>query len=235
MPSYATVSEFKDEVQITSHTTSDWIEALLDAAEQAINNICKRPDGFVADAVANARYYSGTGLPWQEIDECTSVSAVAVKDSPSDDEDSYTSWTVGTVGTTTDADVFPARGSGRNPQYGKTPYNLLVIGLNGAYSYFPSGRITTRRGFKPEYTGGVNLPTIKVTAKWGYATTVPYTIKQACIMQAARWYQRLKSSMADTTAGPEYGALLYRKVIDPDIELILVQGGYVKPTIGGAP
>jgi len=229
---YATVIEFRNEVQVTKET-DDWeIAAILDAAKGAIDNVCNRPDGFLAWPTASDRYYTGSGLTYQWIDECTAVTAVAVKDSPSDDEDDYTSWTVGTVGTTTDADVFPASGEPRAPDFNSTPYTFLIIGPNGDYSTFTSGQFTHRRGFRPFTTRAKGTPTVKVTARWGYSDTIPYTIKQACLMQAARWYQRLKSSMADTLAGPEFGKLMFRKVLDPDIELLLVQGRYVKPAVG---
>jgi hypothetical protein len=76
------------------------------------------------------------------------------------------------------------------------------------------------------------LPTVEITARWGYALTVPDAIQQATIMQAARWYQRLKASMADTVAGPEFGKLMFRKSLDPEIQFLLVAGRYVKPTTG---
>ena len=235
MPDYASVAEFKNEVQVDSATMDTEIEAILDAAEETINGVCNRPDGFLADATASARYYTGRGLAWMEIDECVAVTAVAVKDSPGDDEADYTAWTVGIVGTTADADVFPARGGPEAPDYNRTPYNLLVIGSNASYDHFTSGQYTTRRGFRPSRTGKRGTPTVQVTARWGYAAAVPDQIKQATIMQAARWYQRLKASMADTTAGPEFGTLMYRKVLDPDIELILKGARLMRPTTGGGP
>ncbi len=73
------------------------------------------------------------------------------------------------VGTTTDADVFPARGAPENPQYNQTPYDLLIIGSNAAYDHFTSGSYTGRRGFRPYRTGQRATPTVKVTARWGYS------------------------------------------------------------------
>lgn len=231
---YATVAQLKADINLRDDE-GKWTNTLdrcLDAAERVINRTCNRPDGFVADSSASARYYSGSGGPIQWIDECAAISSVAVKDSPSDDEDSYTAWTLGTVGTTTDADCFPASGSPEDPDFYRTPYTLLIIGANGSYSHFTSGSFTSRGGFRPTTTVARGVATVEVTARWGFATTVPDDIKEACIMQSARWFQRLKSSMADTVVSAEFGQLMFRKVLDPDIELILVQGRYVKPAIG---
>ncbi len=186
----------------------------------------------MADITASARYYVGSGNTIQHIHECVAISAVAVKDSASDDEDSYEAWVLGTVGSTTDADVFPASGDPQAPDYNSTPYRFLVIGANGAYSIFPSGSYTTRGGFRPMGSRTRGVTTVSVTARWGYADIVPDDIRTACIMQAARWYKRLQSSMGDTAASTEFGQLLYRQALDPDIRLILEAGRYVKPAIG---
>lgn len=229
---YATVLELRHHIDMTG-ITDDWeVAQLLDGAARTIDRKCKRPDGFFADVTASARYYVGSGRPYQRIDECALVTAVAVKDSPSDDEGDYTAWTVGTVGSTTSADCFPASGSVRAPNYTKTPYNLLIVGANGDYSNFISGEFTSRGGFRPSYTVSRGTPTVQVTANWGFSATIPDDIKMANLMQAARWYKRVQGSMADMTAGAEFGELMFRQRLDPDVALILVDGGYIKTAIG---
>lgn len=230
--SYATLAELKAEMNKTGSGDDASLQRILDAATKKIDRLCKRPDGFEADAVASARYYTGSGKPYQWIEECVAVTAVGVKDSPSDEEDEYTAWTVGTVGATTGADVFPASGEPEWPDYNSTPYTFLVVGANGDYSVFPSGRYTTRGGFKPSVLVARGVPVVKVTARWGYAAAVPDDIKEACLMQAARWYKRLQSAMADAVASADFGQLLYRQKLDPDIAGILLDGGYVKFLIG---
>ena len=126
---------------------------------------------------------------------------------------------VGVIGTTESADCFPARGDPRSPTYGRTPYSMLVTGPNGAYSVFTSGL----------YRGAA---TVKVTARWGYALTVPDDIQEVCIMQAARWWNRLQSAMADSVGSAEMGMLFYRQRIDPDIAAILIDGRYVRKSVG---
>jgi len=236
-PSYSTVEELRAEMNLDGTGDDATLERLLNAAERKINNLCNRPDGFVADTSASARYYEGSGKAWQRIHECVAVSAVAVKDAVSDDEDSYTSWTIGVVGTTTEADCFPARGHPKRPDFtlpaacGK-PFTLLVMGISGDYSTFIGGEWSHRPGFRPLSQYETGTPTVQVTARWGYSATVPDDIKTATIMQAARWYKRLQSAMADSVAGPDMGQLFYRQTLDPDIKGILSDGRYIKPSIG---
>jgi len=235
MSSYASAEELRAEI---GQETADDVRLgrILDAAKVKIDNLCNRPDGFVADSTATARYYKGSGTPVQRIHECVTVSAVAVKASSSDDEDDYTAWVVGIVGTTTEADVFPARGDTENPDFtlpsiiGK-PWDMLVIGPNGDYNQFSSGIRVASRGWRSDAQFRRGLPTVEVTARWGYAATVPADIKEACIMQAARWYKRLASAMADTLASADLGQLLYVQKLDPDVCGILLDGRYVRPAM----
>jgi hypothetical protein len=195
---YGTASELRARIDKTSTADDSVLESLIRAATRNIDRACNRPDGFVADMAANARYYVGSGKSFQWIDECVSVTAVAVKDSASDDEDSYVAWTVGTVGTTTEADVFPATGDPAMPDYTTTPHTLLVVGANGDYSTFTGGSFTSRGGFRPLTTVSRGLPTVRVTARWGYAASVPEDVKEAALMQSARWFKRFQSAMSDT-------------------------------------
>ena len=218
---YATVKELRQHIGMTGET-DDWeLAQILDGTARTINRYCNRPEGFVGLVNGSIRYYTGHGKGFLWIDECVAVSAVSVKDSPSDDEDSYTSWTVGTVGTTTSADVFAASGSPSRPDFNATPYTMLIIGINGDYSSFPYGAYSGR-----------GVPTVAVTARWGYATSPPDDIRLANLAWAARLYKRLQSAMADTAGSTEMGTLFYRQALDPDIKTMLEGGRYVKPAIG---
>jgi hypothetical protein len=232
---YATAIELMAEIG-QENADDDTLDRLLSAAERKINNTCLRPDGFLADTEASARYYKGSGTPVQRVHEFTELSAVAVKGSSSDDEDDYTSWTVGIIGTTTEADVFPARGDAEYPDFTLPsvcgyPFDLLVIGSNGDYNQFTDGSRVSSRGWRSDDRIKRGLPTVEVTAYWGFAATVPPDIKEATIMQAARWYKRLRSGMADSLASTDLGQLLYTLKLDPDIASILLDGRYVRPAL----
>jgi len=186
------------------------LTALATAASRAVDNFCNRPDGFVALTEATARVYAGEGKSWQTIDECTSVTEVAVKDSTTDDD--YTDWTT--------ADWIAFSGDPEHPEFNRLPYTALMVGYDGDYAHFLNGR-----------RGKHSVPTMQITAKWGYATDVPTPIKQATIITASRWYKRGEGGWSDVLASGELGMLLYQKMLDPDVKLILVAGRYVRPAV----
>jgi len=226
---YATIAELKLAIQITKPTNDAILQSILNYAAAALDNRCRpnhgKPSGerdfFIADTTATAAAYSGTGGATQRIDECTDITLVAVKDSA--DDAAYVSWAA--------TDWIKASGDVRRPEFNKTPYDLLLIGPDGDYSRFLSGTYSGLRGFAPEIARGYGVQTVQVTAKWGYATTVPDDIKAATIMQAARWYKRLQGSMSDVLASGTLGTLIFTKRLDPDIAGILEDGRYVEPVI----
>ena len=229
---YATTADIRDRIDKTGTADDAILDALLSAASRAIDGYCNRPDGFVAISTATARYYPGSGKSYQWIDECVSVTAVAVKSSASDEENQYTAWTVGTIGTTTGADVFPATGDPEYPIFDRLPINLLIIGANGDYPVFPSGQFRTRGGFRPASDSVRGVASVKTTAKWGHSIIVPANVKEAAIVQASRWFKRGQSAWADATVNSNFGILLYRKSLDPDLQAMLMEARLVKPAIG---
>jgi hypothetical protein len=212
MADYCTPAELRTQIEKTGTTgagTDAALGVIITAASRTIDRHCNRPDGFVALAVAVARYYNGMDKPYLLIDECTSVTAVAVKDSPSDT--TYTAWAA------TDYQV--CSGDPGDPDWNSTPYNMIMVLPTGDYSTFISGK----------YSVGNIVPMVRVTATWGYATTAPAGIKEACIALSARWFKQGTSAWADTLASPELGTLLYQRD-NVDIRNMLAR--FVKPAIG---
>lgn len=229
---YATVTELKNRLNIdTTDATRDGVlNALLNAASGAIDGYCNRPDGFVADAVASARYYAGSGTPLQMIDECTQITTVSVKDTATDT--SYTDWTTPTTDFSSDGDWIPFAGSSDDPQFNRLPYTgIMTDPASGSYDTFTSGKFSTRGGFRPSSGVARNIPTVKVTARWGYADVVPDNVREACIVQAARWYKRGEGSWNDSIATAEFGQMQYRKVLDPDLQAMLMEARLVRPSV----
>jgi hypothetical protein len=223
---YATAAEVKSEI---GKTTNNWDTVLtnivIPAASRAIDNYCNRKkDGFVSASVATARLYTGQGKPYLFIDECTSITLVEVKDSATDS--TYQTWT--------SSDWIAFTGDAIDPDFNTLPYTAVMVDPTGDYDIFPSGYFSTRRGFKPEIETKRGIPTVRITAKWGYAVTVPSEIKQACIIQSARWFKRGESSWADTLASTEMGNLVFqlRQPLDPDVRMILDSGRFVNVGIG---
>jgi hypothetical protein len=219
---YATAEELRAQFNKTSTAKDVTLTALLSAAELTINHFCNRPDGFEADTATSTRIYAGSGKPYQFIDETVEITLVEVKDSPTDT--SYTSWAA--------TDWIGFKGDPRDPNYNSLPYDSLMVDPTGDYAVFLSGSYVTRGGFRPSTDVPRGVPTVRVTAKWGYSVAVPADIKEACIMQAARWFKRLEGAMSDALSSGELGVLLYQQALDPAIKLILVNGRHVKPMTG---
>lgn len=230
MTTYCSTAELATQIGLTiegsGSASATALGILIAAAQQAIDNFCNRPDGFIALTTATARVFAGRGKPWLYIDECTEVTAVAVKDAISDT--SYTAWA--------SDDYNEFSGGHEFPNYNRPPYTGLLVNPygTGGYSYFISGATGGSQGWPDPPTGAGEiryLPTVQVTAKWGYATTVPDVIKQACITQAARWFKRGEASWADALASGDMGQLMYRQALDPDLKMMLHMGRYVRPAL----
>jgi hypothetical protein len=232
MASYATVIELAAMMQLDGHVAvTTVLQSWLDAATQSIDQFCNRAaDGFVAAAAASARYFTGKGEPHLLIDECVEITGIAVKDSATDT--AYAVWTAPTTAMAGDGDWIPFAGSPSRPYFGRLPYTAVMTDINGNYAVFISGKFAHRGGFRPSTTICRNVPTVKITAKWGYAVIVPPVIKNACMFQAARWYKRGTAGGADAIASGELGMLLYTKALDPAIQMLLVEGRMVRPLYG---
>lgn len=220
---YAIASELRGRINKSSITDDSILTSLIAAAENNINTTCNRPDGFEADTTASARIYSGGGKPYIVIDECVAITLVGAKESSTDS--TYTSWVAG--------DWIAFRGSPKNPNFNGLPYTAVMVAPGGNQAIFTGGGYGGLRGFRPDSDFSRGVPTVQITAKWGYSVTPPADIKEACLMQAARWYKRFEGAMGDALASGELGMILYRQALDPDIRRILIDGRYLKPVTGG--
>lgn len=119
--------------------------------------------------------------------------------------------------------------------------------LIGAWEALTSGTWTVFAGdpLHPTYRGpfeGVKhmsgvfpargFESVRVTARWGVSETVPLAVNRATIALAARWFKRGEIAWADAASNGEFGQLVYRQAIDPDIKLMLIHGRLVRPTVG---
>lgn len=223
MADYATKAELKARVDKTGVEDDAVFDALLTAASRAIDGYTNRPDGYYATGAASARYYSGSGNGVQPIDECVSVSEVAVKDDATDT--TYTVWA--------STDYILASGDPEKPEFNRTPYTLLLIDPAGDYSHFLSGRFSFRRGFRPDPDqDSRGVKTVRVTAVWGKQSTIPAVVKEATLILASRWWKRGQSAWADTVGDADTGILMYRKEVDPDVAFLLRSGRLIRPAIG---
>jgi hypothetical protein len=209
MTVYATAAELRDRIEKTSNATDVVLLEILTAASQAIDLLCNRPDGFVALSIATARLYAGLGRAYIIVDEFTAATLLAVKESP--DDTAYTFWAA--------ADWIAFAGGPENPDFNSSPKNGIMVASGGDYASFLSGM----------YEKSHRVPTVQITAKWGYAATCPPVIKSATIAQAARWWKRYQTAWADAVGTGDFGILLYRKALDPDIQAMVVATRLIRP------
>ncbi len=224
MASYCTAAEIQRAINKGTLSASETAEftALAEEASRLIDDYCHRPDGFVALAVATARIYAGSGQRWQRIDECADVTLVAVKESITDS--TYTAWAP--------TDWVKARGSPQRPEYNRAPYDLLITAAGGSYSRFLSARYGAPSGFRPDDDyAAVGVPTVQVTAKWGYAVTCPPEIRRAAIVQCAVWWKRGEGGYGNMLSNPEMGTINYYKELDPIVKQILDRGRWVREVV----
>jgi hypothetical protein len=229
--SYASVREFKNQVGKVQDYTDVQLQAILDAASRLIDRICNRKDGFLANPTASARLFSGSGTFVQFIDQFAAVSLVEVKSSPSDS--AYVTWSSG--------DYIPFAGDEVSPDFNPLPFEPyigLMVTATGTSRIFTSGLYANWRGFSTDLarlsnkSTGRSLPTVRITANWGFGLTVPDVVKQACLTQASRWWKRGASGWSDSMANSDTGVMTYRKTMDPDVKLMLENGRLIRPAIG---
>ncbi len=218
---YATIEEFKAVSDSISAKFDTTIQMVLNAAAEVIDGYCNRRVPFVTGSAA-PRLYGGSGKAVQYIDDCTLVTLIEIKENPAD-----ALWTALGAG-----DWLPFTGDARFPNFNQTPYSGVML-MSGGRAVFPSGKFSTMRGFSddPERDTGRSLPTVRITAKWGYADEVPPQVKTATIAQAHRWLKRGQASWSDTLANSDMGQLQFRKVLDPDIQMMLTNARLVRPAL----
>jgi hypothetical protein len=223
MADYATLGQLKARLDLNSTDASRdaALEEMITAASRTIDRYCNRLDGFVASDTATARIFTGSGEAVQWIDECVAIATGEVKDSATDDD--YTEWE------STDWQAFS--GDALRPDFNRTPYHALMVTATGDYDVFTSGYFLTRGGFRPYGDHAHTVPTVRVTAQWGYASAVPAGVREACIAQAARWWKRAQSAWADTLGNADMGMLQFRQALDPDIAMMLKHARYIRPVV----
>lgn len=199
------------------------LELFLSAAEDTIDLYCARPDGFLAPDSGTVRKYVGRGKPWLMIDECVAVEEVEVKASPTG---AYTAWEA--------SDWELAGGDPRRPDFNTTPYDLLLVATGGNYTSFTSGVFNRLSPWKGDIAIGqeqLTTPTVRVTARWGYAASVPNQVKMATVAQASIWYKRGQSANTGRVGSNDLGELTFPKTLDPTVKMMLTLGRLVKRVI----
>jgi len=220
MAVYGTTDQLRIRIQQLSTPTADQLalmEEVLEGASRAIDRICRRSESGFTSGVAAVQVFSAGGKAYLRIPECVEIWEVAVKASRA--ATTYTVWTAPTAALAGDGDWIPCTGDPDAPTFNQIPYTLVIIDPNGDYTYFPDG---------------AGAPMVKVTAEWGSTETVPADIREACLMQAARWLKQFQGSMSTDLGSPDLGRIMYRRNLDSAVKQILTDGGWILPLYGGA-
>ena len=138
MGDYVALSELKTALGISGSGDDDFLNLGIDAAEQAINDLCGRK--FTADGSASARTYRAQSY-LAVTDDISTLTGLVVKTDTSADGTFDTTWTA-----STDYQVEPLN----NIVKGRSVNNLRAI---GSYTF-------------PVYGDG--QVSVEVTARWGW-------------------------------------------------------------------
>lgn len=222
MPStekYCTASEvFGSFNQADMTTDLTQMNRIIDAVSRLIDGYMNRQDyGFVALSTADANVYAGDGKNYLFLPDFVSVTTVKMKTSLSSSTYDYTFET---------GEFIPFRGAPNRPQYNKLPYTGILIAYNATHPRFTNGqpahiRRNWARLHPDSGANDVALPTVEVTAKWGYSVTVPPIIKEACIIECTRLYKQQEAGMADAGFNANLGETRFVKSLHPTVKDML--------------
>lgn len=219
---YVTALEIRTQIQSDNSADDAFLQIIADACEDLINRFTNRKDGFVGDALATPRVFTTRGNTYTWIDENIAITQVGMKLSTTDT--TYTPLVA--------ADWIAFSGDPNFPNFNDLPYTGLMMAAGQTYSNFYGGTFGGLAGFRPDTESVRNVPMLQVTAKWGYAVTVPPIIKQACLIQAASIYKEAQSSFGAQLASAEFGTLQYARELHPKTVDMLKKGRFMRPAIG---
>ena len=167
-------------------------DALLDVyatrASREFDRATNRHPGAYAVTTASDRYFTGSGglyLYPGEMAEAPSAVAVA----ETGELGTLTSWS-----TASDYRCIPYNAADEGQPYMGLEIDI-TSGTKGQWPRFPKA--------------------VKVTAKWGYSSTVPDEVQQAVITMAVRFFKRGQQGFEDIGARSELGQLRYVAGQDP--------------------
>ena len=199
---YATLNDFKAYLFPSANygTAEDaTMESAIESASRIIDAHTNRR--FYSDTTVSARvYYANTSIRCT-VDDFSTTTGLIIKTDTGDNGTYDQTW----AATEYILEPINAEIGGVSGQ----PYNTIVATIP---KMFP---VTGRR------------PRIQVTAKWGWAS-VPDTVRQACLIQAARLFRRAQTPEG-FAAGESFGAIRVSTKLDPDVQMLLApfrrQGG----------
>lgn len=198
-PDYCTAAELKTHLRITDTDDDTPLGISITAASRAVDHACNRQFGQTSPAAARYYTWEGGEMPvqhsrygYREMLEIDDLMSTTNLVVKGDyDDDGVYETTL----TAAAANLYPwnAAANGR-------PWTHLVLSANEAFPTLPRA--------------------VEITALWGWSA-VPTLVKQATLVQAARFFSR-RNSPFGIAGSPELGSelrLLAR--LDPDVAQML--------------
>lgn len=168
---YATLSEFKARLDLsTTDTTRDaYIEQMVETASRWIDGFCWRRFYTATET----RYYAPEQRYRLEVDDLLTVTAL--KTDEDGDGTFEITWAV------TDYQLEPRNAALAIPP---GPYTSIRVKQNGVYT-FP---LLPVNGYL--WTQPIWQQSVEIAGSWGYASTIPDAINEACLLKSIQIYKR---------------------------------------------
>jgi len=169
------------------------LSQLANAASRAIDRYTGRAPGAYYADVPSVRYIDGSGTPRLWIGELAAAPA-QVWVAESGDGSSYVPWD------DTEYICWPYDALERGEPYLRLDIDLLN-GTKGIWYAYPRA--------------------VKISGQWGYSAYPPADVKQACLIQAIRWFKRSQQAYRDIGGIVDLGQLQYVQALDPEVAQLL--------------
>lgn len=187
---YATLLELKERLFPTGLSDTHDDPAL----EQVITGVSRWIDAYCRRrfyAASETRYFTAADRKLCFVEDLLTVTTLSTDE---DGDRTYeTTWTA------TDYDLEPYNAALEGQA---APYTHIRVAPNGTH-YFPS----TRKG-------------VKIVGSFGYASTTPPLVKEACLLQSIRTFKR-KDAPFGVAGSAEMGQLVVIPKLDPDVAMML--------------
>lgn len=199
MADYCTLADIKAQLPESGLASSTDYDDMLQTNITAVSRLIDRevgrwPNFFYPSTSDETRVFDGNGDHKLWIDDVVSITSVSISDDGSLSSSDYAALS--------------------SSDYYAWPYNHTATGQ-------PIMRLDLdwRNGAENEWPDYEK--SVKIAGVFGYSTTPPADIKQACIIQTGRWFMRAKQAWADAGASAITGQLFYVQRLDPDVAEIL--------------
>jgi hypothetical protein len=188
---YATLVEFKSRYYPAGLVDTSEDSMIESIVEGVSRWIDKHCGRHFYLASGVTRYYTALDGDYLQVDDLLVVTTL--KTDEDGDRTYERTWA------STDYDLHPYNAAVASQEQ---PYTWIETAPNGRYA-FPTGR----KG-------------VQIVGNWGYASAVPPMIKEACLLQSGRIFNR-RNAPFGVAGSAEMGQLLVMPKFDPDVALLL--------------